>query len=123
MVGCGPAMIAPISSDAFTFSETINSYSEGEQLPVAIIHHRLAMVSVDANASCQYAVAKSDDMFCFFFLIAILVLILQSNARYDRRRPCEDLAFFVRWFGGSFSVARFFSVDGAFGRVCSPACS
>jgi hypothetical protein len=97
-------MTAPISSDAFTFSETINSYSEGEQLPVAIIHHRLAMVSVEASASCQYAVAKSDDMFCFFFLIASLVLTPRSNAHYDRRRPGDDFAFFVRWFGRSFSV-------------------
>lgn len=104
-------MIAPISSDAFTFSETINSYSDGEQRPVAIIHHRLAIVSVDASASCQYAVAKSDDMSRLFFLIPSLVLILRSNARYDRRRPCEDLAFFVRWFGRSFFSARSVPVD------------
>ena len=69
-VGRGAAIAAPISSDAFTFSVTINAYSVGGQLPVAIIHHRQATVSVEAKASCQYAVAKSDDMFCFFFLIA-----------------------------------------------------
>lgn len=69
-VGCGAAIIAPISSDAITFSVTINSYSDGEQPPVAIIHHRQATVSVEVSASCQYAAAKSDEMACFFFLIA-----------------------------------------------------
>lgn len=69
-VGRGAAIIAPISNDAFIFSVTINSYSEEEQRPVAIIHHRLAMVSVEASASRQYAAAKSDGAFCFFFPIA-----------------------------------------------------
>jgi hypothetical protein len=73
-VGRGAAIIALISSDAFTFSVTINPYSEEEQRPVAIIHHRHAMVSVEASASCQYVAAKSNEASCLFFPIAVSVL-------------------------------------------------
>jgi len=69
-VGRGAVIIAPISNDAVAFSLTTNSYSEGEQLPVAFIHHRHATVSVEASASCQHAVEQSDNMVRSFFRIA-----------------------------------------------------
>jgi hypothetical protein len=41
-----------ICCDAFNFSSTMRWYSAAEQLPVAIIHQRRAIVSLDARAMC-----------------------------------------------------------------------